>query len=101
MAFILGCLLEPQEAYIKSHGIWLQYICDIVETAKYNSYEKVEMLASLVHRSLTINVGAPQPCQTRHVSAVGVRFQYVLTQFDDWRKIMFIPRFTLGYYNAV
>lgn len=70
-----GCHLEPQEPFVKPHGIWLQFICEIVETAKYNSYEKVEMLASLIHRSLTMNVGAQVPCQTRHVSAVGVRFQ--------------------------
>lgn len=47
----------------------------MVETVKYNSYEKVEMLSMLIHRSLAMSVGATDPCQTRHIAAVGVRFQ--------------------------
>lgn len=47
----------------------------MVETAKYNSYEVVEILATLIHRSLAMNVGSPVPNQTRDVSAVGVRFK--------------------------
>lgn len=49
----------------------------MVETAKYSSYEKVEMLATLIHRSLAMTIGANPPSQTRDVSAVGVRFKYV------------------------
>lgn len=70
-----GCNLDPKPPYVKPHKIWLQFICEMVETAKYNSYEKVEMLAMLIHRSLTMSVGSSNPCQTRHVAAAGVRFQ--------------------------
>lgn len=70
-----GCKLEPSPPFVKPHGIWVQFICDLVETVKYSSYEKVEMLAALIHRSLAMCVGIDPPCQTRHVSAVGVRFK--------------------------
>ncbi|KAK4878018.1 hypothetical protein RN001_010524 [Aquatica leii] len=70
-----GCKLEPNPPFVKPHGIWLQFIGDMIEIAKYNSYEKVEMLATLIHRSLAMNVGANPPSQTRDVSAVGVRFK--------------------------
>ncbi|KAF5285205.1 hypothetical protein FQR65_LT13320 [Abscondita terminalis] len=70
-----GCKLEPNPPFVKPHGIWLEFISDMIEIAKYNSYEKVEMLATLVHRSLAISVGSNPPNQTRDVSAVGVRFK--------------------------
>ncbi|XP_018572269.1 phosphatidylinositol 4-kinase alpha isoform X2 [Anoplophora glabripennis] len=70
-----GCRLEPNPPFVKPHGIWVQFICDLVETTKYSSYEKVEMLASLIHHSLAMCVGTEPPCQTRHVAAIGVRFK--------------------------
>lgn len=70
-----GCKLEPDPPFVKPHGIWVQFICDLIDTIKYSSYEKVEMLASLIHRSLSMCVGNEPPCQTRHVSAIGVRFK--------------------------
>ncbi|CAH0558143.1 unnamed protein product [Brassicogethes aeneus] len=70
-----GCQLGPDPPFVRPHAIWVQFICELVETIKYSSYEKVEMLASLIHRSLAMCVGQEPPCQTRHVSAVGVRFK--------------------------
>lgn len=70
-----GSKLEPNPPFVKPHGIWVQFICELVESAKYTSYEKVEMLASLIHRSLAMSVGADPPCQTRCVTAIGVRFK--------------------------
>ncbi|KAK5638099.1 hypothetical protein RI129_012394 [Pyrocoelia pectoralis] len=70
-----GCKLEPNPPFVKPHGIWLQFISDMIDIAKYNSYEKVEMLATLIHRSLSMTVGSNPPSQTRDVSAVGVRFK--------------------------
>ncbi|XP_031331988.1 phosphatidylinositol 4-kinase alpha isoform X2 [Photinus pyralis] len=70
-----GCKLEPNPPFVKPHGIWLQFISDMIDIAKYNSYEKVEMFAMLIHRSLTMTVGTNPPPQTRDVSAVGVRFK--------------------------
>ncbi|XP_060518279.1 phosphatidylinositol 4-kinase alpha [Cylas formicarius] len=70
-----GCHLEPDGPFVSPHVIWVQFICELVESVKYNNYEKVEMIASLVHHSLSMTVGADPPCQTRHVSAIGVRFK--------------------------
>lgn len=71
----LDCKLEPSPPFVRPHGIWVQFISEMVETAKYSSYEKVEMLATLIHRSLAMTVGANPPSQTRDVSAVGIRFK--------------------------
>ncbi|KAK9746290.1 PI4-kinase N-terminal region [Popillia japonica] len=70
-----GVTLQPNPPYVKPHAVWVYFISEMVETAKYNSYEVVEILATLIHRSLAMNVGSPVPNQTRDVSAVGVRFK--------------------------
>nr|CAH7716977.1 unnamed protein product [Callosobruchus chinensis] len=70
-----GCSLSPDPPFVKPHAIWVQFISELVETIKYSSYEKVEMLASLIHHSLAMSVGAEPPPMTRHVAAIGVRFK--------------------------
>ncbi|XP_023707312.1 phosphatidylinositol 4-kinase alpha isoform X2 [Cryptotermes secundus] len=70
-----GCKLEPRPPFVKPHDIWVQFISELVETAKYCSQEKVEMLATLLHRSLPMIVGTREGHQNRHVAAVGVRFR--------------------------
>lgn len=75
LAYYEGCQLEPRPPFVRPHGIWVQFICEVVETARYCSAEKVEMLAALLHRSLDMSVGNHKPVQTRHVAAVGVRFK--------------------------
>ncbi|XP_050501433.1 phosphatidylinositol 4-kinase alpha isoform X1 [Diabrotica virgifera virgifera] len=70
-----GCRLEPDPPFVKPHAIWVQFICELVETIKYSSYEKVEMISSLIHHSLAMNVGSNPPSQTRHISAIGVKFK--------------------------
>ncbi|KAL0266294.1 UNVERIFIED_CONTAM: hypothetical protein PYX00_008881 [Menopon gallinae] len=70
-----GCLLEPKPPFVKPHEIWVQFLCEIVESAKYNSQEIVEMVVALLHRSLPITVGAKYNHPNRHVGAVGVRFE--------------------------
>lgn len=67
--------LEPDPPFVKPHGIWVQFICELVETAKYCSSEKVEMLATLLHRSLDMCVGSENPQLTRDIAAIGVRFK--------------------------
>lgn len=73
--FSPGCVLAPNPPFVKPHGIWVQFIGELVETAKYCSAEKVEMLATLLHRSLDMTVGVEKPNQSRHIEAVGVRFK--------------------------
>lgn len=45
-----GAKLEPRPPFVAPHAVWVRYLCEVAETAKYNSLEKVEMLASLLHR---------------------------------------------------
>lgn len=75
LAVYEGCRLEPDNPFVKPHVIWVQFICELVETIKYSSYEKVEMIASLIHHSLSMSVGSEPASMTRHISAVGVRFK--------------------------
>lgn len=70
-----GSKLEPRPPFVLPHAVWVRYLCEVAETAKYNSLEKVEMLASLLHRSLPITVGDVSDHINRHVEAVGVRFR--------------------------
>lgn len=70
-----GAKLEPRPPFVAPHAVWVRYLCEVAETAKYNSLEKVEMLASLLHRSLPITVGDVRDHINRHVEAVGVRFR--------------------------
>lgn len=70
-----GSVLKPRGPYVKPHRIWIQYIGELVDTSKTCSSEKVEMLVTLLHRSLDMCVGSPNPQLTRHISAIGVRFQ--------------------------
>ncbi|KAK7873127.1 hypothetical protein R5R35_006354 [Gryllus longicercus] len=70
-----GCRLEPDPPFVKPHDIWVQFLSELVETAKYCSQEKVEMLAMLLHRSLPMAVGTLDSHQNRHVAAIGVRFR--------------------------
>lgn len=73
-----GSNLGPKPPFVKPHNIWVQFLSELVETAKYNSQEKVEMLASLLHRSLPMTVGNHENHINRHVAAVGVRFRLLL-----------------------
>lgn len=70
-----GCKLEPSPPFVKPHDIWVQFISEVVEAAKYCNQEKVGMLAMLLHQSLPMIVGTKEGHQNRHVAAVGVRFR--------------------------
>ncbi|XP_012288489.1 phosphatidylinositol 4-kinase alpha [Orussus abietinus] len=72
-----GCKLEPQAPYVKPHEIWVTFIVELIETAKYCCQETVEMIAMLLYRSLPMTVGASGEEQgwNRHIAAVGVRFK--------------------------
>ncbi|KAF4523974.1 hypothetical protein B566_EDAN013557 [Ephemera danica] len=70
-----GCLLEPDPPFVKPHDIWVQFLSEMIETAKYCSQDQVEMLAAVLHQSLPLTVGAKSKHLTRHIAAIGVRFR--------------------------
>lgn len=77
LAVYEGCKLEPNPPDVKPHDIWISFIMELIETAKYCCQETVDMIVMLLHRSLPMSVGASgeEPTINRHVAAVGVRFK--------------------------
>ncbi|XP_034943088.1 phosphatidylinositol 4-kinase alpha [Chelonus insularis] len=77
LAVYEGCELGPNPPYVKPHEIWVTFIIELIETAKYCCQETVEMIAMLLHRSLPMTVGASGggPSLNRHIAAVGARFK--------------------------
>ena len=53
---------------------WLfQFLSERVEVAKYCSQPQVDIFCTIIHRSLSINVGRPVSQLSRHVNAIGPR----------------------------
>ncbi|CAB3384659.1 Hypothetical predicted protein [Cloeon dipterum] len=72
------CVLTPDPPLLQPHNIWVQFLAELIETAKYCSQDQVEMLSMVLHQSLPLTVGARSEHLTRHVAAVGVRFRLLL-----------------------
>jgi phosphatidylinositol 4-kinase A len=70
-----GCHLEPDPPLLQPHNIWVQFLAELIETAKYCSQDQVEMLAMVLHQSLPLSVGAQSGYLSRHIAAIGVRFR--------------------------
>ncbi|XP_053985852.1 phosphatidylinositol 4-kinase alpha isoform X1 [Hylaeus volcanicus] len=77
LAVYEGCKLGPNPPLVKPHEIWVGFIVELIETAKYCCQETVDMIATLLHRTLPMTVGGSgeEPGMSRHVAAVGVRFK--------------------------
>lgn len=67
-----GCTLVAPHINVAPHVIWLQLICEIVDTAKYCNRDKVEMFALLLHRCLPMDINSKT---NRDVATVGCRFK--------------------------
>jgi phosphatidylinositol 4-kinase A len=76
-----GCHLEPDPPLLQPHNVWVQFLAELIETAKYCSQDQVEMLAMVLHQSLPLTVGAQSGHLTRHIAAIGVRFRSVSTRY--------------------
>lgn len=67
-----GCTIKPIEVDVQPHLVWLHFITEMVDTAKYCNRDKVEMLCMLLHRCLPLDKAVTR---TRSVITVGCRFK--------------------------
>ncbi|XP_071514880.1 phosphatidylinositol 4-kinase alpha isoform X1 [Panulirus ornatus] len=70
-----GCELEPHVPQVVPHDIWIKFISERIEIAKYDSDAQVAMFACMFHRTLHMTVGNPDSKINRHIGAIGTRFR--------------------------
>nr|CAD7426384.1 unnamed protein product [Timema monikensis] len=71
------CGKEQTSPYMTPHRVWIQFLSELLESVKYSSDDKVNMIVSLLHCSLPGIVGDNDRHLNRHISMVGIRFSFL------------------------
>eukprot|EP00095_Tigriopus_kingsejongensis_P007429 maker-scaffold443_size169656-snap-gene-0.12 protein:Tk07429 transcript:maker-scaffold443_size169656-snap-gene-0.12-mRNA-1 annotation:"phosphatidylinositol 4-kinase alpha isoform x1" len=67
--------LHPNTPDIEPHDIWIRFIQERIEVAKYCSQEQIIMFTHMLQRTLDISVGKEKMAMSRHIAAAGTRFR--------------------------
>jgi len=70
-----GMKLAPQPPCTEPHDVWIKFLHERIEVAKYCSQDQIEMYTDLLQRTFDIQVGSKVGAMSRHVSAAGTRFR--------------------------
>lgn len=74
LAAVDGVLKEVQHPPIGAHHWWLRFASERIETSKYNNTDLVELYSNMLHKSMTLTVGALK-APSRNMFSIGCRFK--------------------------
>ncbi|XP_042899450.1 phosphatidylinositol 4-kinase alpha isoform X2 [Parasteatoda tepidariorum] len=69
-----GCELKPNGPFIGPHSLWVKFLSERLEVAKYCNMNEVEIFANILHHSLPVTVGR-QNYNHRHIASMSTRFR--------------------------
>ncbi|KAK6191311.1 hypothetical protein SNE40_003034 [Patella caerulea] len=73
-----GVDLAPIPPAVSPHAIWTKFLMERVEIAKYSNSSHVDILMSLLNKSLSVSVGKTPAMISRHPAALGPRTRLLI-----------------------